>query len=135
MSSSDSGRIRKRMPQKNCRNQKRRRNGNPPSPAGAHIQGNQNQKHLHLRLSLQMFLMLRKQSRSYNPPSPSLEKEGCYRPNSDDAAGRLWKFQILVPILAFLILSPLSKISFAQKDLGVPVREGICWSAFVGPGK
>ncbi len=82
-----------------------------------------------------MFLMLRKQSRSHNPPSPSLKKEGCYRPNSDDAAGRLWKFQFLIPILAFLILSPLSNISFAQKDLGVPVREGICWGTFVGPGK
>ena len=82
-----------------------------------------------------MFLMLRKQSRSDHPICPSLKKRGCYRPKSDHGAGRLWKFQILVPILAFLVLSSLSKNSFAQKDLGVPVREGICWSTFVGPGK
>lgn len=43
--------------------------------------------------------------------------------------------RFLIPILVFLILSPLSKISFAQKDLGVPVREAICWGTFVGPGK
>jgi hypothetical protein len=47
----------------------------------------------------------------------------------------LFKFQFLVPILAFLVLSCLSKKSFTQRDLGVPVREGICWSTFVGPGK
>jgi hypothetical protein len=45
------------------------------------------------------------------------------------------KFQFLIPILAFLILSLLSKISFAQKDLGVPVREAVCWGTFAGPGK
>jgi len=60
---------------------------------------------------------------------------GCYRPKPDHGAGRLWKFRFLIPILAFFILSSLSKISFAQKDLGVPVREGICWSTFLGPGK
>jgi len=43
--------------------------------------------------------------------------------------------RFLIPILVFLILSPLSEISFAQKDLGVPVREAICWGTFVGPGK
>jgi hypothetical protein len=43
--------------------------------------------------------------------------------------------RFLIPILVFLILSLLSKISFAQKDLGVPVREAICWGTFVGPGK
>ncbi len=43
--------------------------------------------------------------------------------------------RILIPVLAFSLLSPLSKNSFAQRDLGVPVREAIIWSAFVGPGK
>jgi hypothetical protein len=40
-------------------------------------------------------------------------------------------------VLLFVFLAPslFSKISFAQKDLGVPVREAICWGAFVGPGK
>jgi outer membrane protein assembly factor BamB len=38
-------------------------------------------------------------------------------------------------LFAFLTLSSFPKISFAQKDLGVPVREAICWGAFVGPGK
>jgi outer membrane protein assembly factor BamB len=43
--------------------------------------------------------------------------------------------RILIPFLAFLILNPLPKISLAQQDLGVPVREAICWGTFVGPGK
>jgi hypothetical protein len=47
----------------------------------------------------------------------------------------LWGFQFLVLLFAFLSLSLFSKISFAQKDLGTPVREAICWGAFVGPGK
>ena len=63
------------------------------------------------------------------------QKGACYRSKLDDGAGRLWKFQFLVPILAFLVLSCLPKHSFTQRDLGVPVREGICWSTFVGPGK
>jgi hypothetical protein len=82
-----------------------------------------------------MFLMHRKQNRLLNPLPSRFGKAGSRLQKSDDGAGQLWKFQFLVPILAFLILSPLSKISFAQKDLGVPVREGICWSTFVGPGK
>ncbi len=49
--------------------------------------------------------------------------------------GRLRKFQFPVLFLLFLIMCPLSEISFAQKDLGVPVRESICWGTFVGPGK
>jgi len=49
--------------------------------------------------------------------------------------GRLGGFRFLIPILAFLILNPLPKISFAQQDLGIPVREAIIWGAHVGPGK
>ncbi len=79
--------------------------------------------------------MLRKQSRSYNSPSPSFRKGRRRRPKSDYGAGQLWKFRFLIVILAFLIPSSFSKVSFAQKDLGVPVREGICWGTFVGPGK
>jgi outer membrane protein assembly factor BamB len=41
----------------------------------------------------------------------------------------------LIPILAFLFLNPLVTISFAQRDLGIPVREAIIWGAYVGPGK
>jgi streptogramin lyase len=47
----------------------------------------------------------------------------------------LWNFGFLVPFLAFLFLSCLPKHSFTQRDLGVPVKEGICWNTFVGPGK
>jgi hypothetical protein len=43
--------------------------------------------------------------------------------------------RILIPVLAFSILSPLPKDSFAQRDLGIPVREAIMWGAHVGPGK
>ena len=82
-----------------------------------------------------MSLMLRKQKRFDSFPCSSLKKRGCCRPKPDDGSRRLWKFQFLVPILAFLVLSCLSKHSFTQRDLGVPVSEGICWSAFVGPGK
>ncbi len=31
--------------------------------------------------------------------------------------------------------SILPEISFAQRDLGVPVREAMCWGAYVGPGR
>jgi hypothetical protein len=43
--------------------------------------------------------------------------------------------RFLISILAFIILNSLPKISFAQRDLGIPVREAICWGAHVGPGK
>ncbi len=32
-------------------------------------------------------------------------------------------------------MSPLPRTASAQKDLGVPVREAVCWGAFAGPGK
>ncbi len=43
--------------------------------------------------------------------------------------------RFLIPILAFFILIPFPKASFAQRDLGIPVREAIVWGAYVGPGK
>ena len=43
--------------------------------------------------------------------------------------------RLFIPILAFFILSILPKISFAQRDLGIPVREPVVWGAYVGPGK
>lgn len=79
--------------------------------------------------------MLRKQSQSLNALPLPFRKGQRRLLRQDDGAGRLPEFQFLVPILAFLILSALSRISFAQKDLGVPVRESICWGTFVGPGK
>ncbi len=78
--------------------------------------------------------MLRRQNRSYNPPSPPFSR----RPNrasGPEGKGGLGGFRFLIPILAFLILNPLPKISFAQRDLGIPVREAIIWGAYVGPGK
>lgn len=43
--------------------------------------------------------------------------------------------RILIPVLAFSLLSPLPKNSFAQRDLGIPVREAIIWGGHVGPGE
>jgi outer membrane protein assembly factor BamB len=43
--------------------------------------------------------------------------------------------RLFIPILAFFILNSLPKSSFAQQDLGIPVREAIIWGAYVGPGK
>ena len=63
-------------------------------------------------------------------------KEGERRfPKPDHGTRRLRGFRFLVLLFAFLILGSLSNISFAQKDLGVPVREAVCWGTFVGPGK
>ena len=44
-------------------------------------------------------------------------------------------FRRFIPILAFFILSIFPKILFAQRDLGIPVREPIIWGVYVGPGK
>ena len=79
--------------------------------------------------------MLLKQSRSFNPLCPLFRKVRRRVLKSDYGAGWLGRFRFLILILAFLILSPLPKTSFAQKDLGVPVREAACWGTFVGPGK
>jgi hypothetical protein len=43
--------------------------------------------------------------------------------------------RLFIPILVFFILNSLPKISFAQRDLGIPVREPVIWGAYVGPGK
>ncbi|MGZ3535942.1 MAG: hypothetical protein ACXU9K_12055, partial [Thermodesulfobacteriota bacterium] len=43
--------------------------------------------------------------------------------------------RFFIPIMTFLILSLLPKISSAQKDLGIPVKDAILWTSFVGPGK
>ena len=67
--------------------------------------------------------------------TPSSRKGERGLPKPDHGAGWLCRFRVLVLFLAFLTLGPFSKISFAQKDLGVPVREAICWGTFVGPGK
>jgi len=56
-------------------------------------------------------------------------------PNQDHGARRLFVFRFLALLFSFLTLSTFSKISFAQKNLGVPVKEAICWGTFVGPGK
>jgi hypothetical protein len=43
--------------------------------------------------------------------------------------------RLYIPILVFFILSILPQILFAQRDLGIPVREPVVWGAYVGPGK
>jgi outer membrane protein assembly factor BamB len=45
------------------------------------------------------------------------------------------KLRFLIFILLVLLLIPLQNISFAQRDLGIPVREAIIWGTHVGPGK
>jgi len=67
--------------------------------------------------------------------TPPFRKRERLLPKPDYGAGRLCGFRFLVLLFAFLTLGPFPKISFAQKDLGVPVREAICWGTFVGPGK
>lgn len=90
--------------------------------------------------------MSRKQNPSYNSSSPLLRKGGrraiaylrrntSLRRASLATARGMGGFQSLIPILAFLILSSFSETLFAQRDLGVPVREAIVWGAYVGPGK
>jgi len=78
--------------------------------------------------------MLRRQNRSYNPPSPPFSRRPK-RASGPEGKGGLGGFRFLILLLAFLILNPLPKISFAQRDLGIPVREAIIWGAYVGPGK
>ncbi len=45
------------------------------------------------------------------------------------------KLRFLIFILVVLLSIPLQNISFAQRDLGIPVREAIVWGTYVGPGK
>jgi outer membrane protein assembly factor BamB len=41
----------------------------------------------------------------------------------------------LFTIFTLILLSLYPGISFAQRDLGIPVREAICWGVHAGPGK
>lgn len=41
----------------------------------------------------------------------------------------------LIPILILIVLDLSLKTSFAQHNLGTPVREAMVWGAYVGPGK
>jgi hypothetical protein len=66
---------------------------------------------------------LLKQDPSYNPPFPPFSKGG------------LGGFRFLIFILLVFLLILLQSISFAQRDLGIPVREAIIWGTYVGPGK
>jgi len=87
--------------------------------------------------------MSRKQSRLDNLPfSPFRGSrrriKTCLRRNTScrqTALATVRGFRFLILILAFLILSPVLDTSFAQRDLGIPVREAIVWGAHVGPGK
>ena len=64
-----------------------------------------------------------------------MHRAGLEWKRPDYGAGRLRGFRSLIPILAFLILSPFSETSFAQRDLGIPVKEPVVWGAYLGPGK
>jgi outer membrane protein assembly factor BamB len=44
-------------------------------------------------------------------------------------------FRLFIQLLAFFILTILPQILFAQRDLGIPVREPVIWGVYVGPGK
>ena len=104
-----------------------------------------------------MFLMLRRQNRSHNPlcsrsVTKDLDRRRTFRKGEHRRsrcsvaealehrrpgyiAEQLGEFKFLIFILTFFILCILSTISFAQQNLGIPVREAICWGIFVGPGK
>jgi hypothetical protein len=43
--------------------------------------------------------------------------------------------RFLIPLFTLIALNLLPEESFAQRDLGMPVREAISWGAYVGPGK
>jgi hypothetical protein len=43
--------------------------------------------------------------------------------------------RFLIPIFVLITLILQSDISFAFRDLGVPVKEAVCWGTYVGPGK
>ena len=58
-----------------------------------------------------------------NPPFPPFAK------------GRVGRVTFLPFIFIFFLLSPLTETSFAQRDLGIPVKEAILWGAYGGPGK
>jgi outer membrane protein assembly factor BamB len=46
-----------------------------------------------------------------------------------------WLTRFLIPILIFITLSFQQETSFAQHDLGIPIKDAICWGVHVGPGK
>ena len=43
--------------------------------------------------------------------------------------------QFLITIFVVILLSFHQETSFAQQDLGIPVKEAICWGVHAGPGK
>jgi hypothetical protein len=43
--------------------------------------------------------------------------------------------RFFISLLVFLVLNCPLNTSFAQRDLGIPVKDVICWGAYVGPGK
>ena len=43
--------------------------------------------------------------------------------------------RFVIPIFIFITLSLQYKILYAFQDLGIPVKEGACWGAYLGPGK
>jgi len=43
------------------------------------------------------------------------------------------RFLLLISLV--FILPPFSKTAFAQRNLGVPVKDAMVWAGFVGPGK
>ena len=77
---------------------------------------------------------LRRQNRTYNPPYPPFVKKGGERLRTFGKDG-LRGFRFFIPILLFFILSPFPQFSFAFRNLGVPVKEGISWGVYAGPGK
>ena len=75
----------------------------------------------------------RRQNQAYNPNSPPLKKGG--EGLKTFGKGKLGGFRFFIPILLFFILSPFPQFSFAFRNLGVPVKEGISWGSYAGPGK
>ena len=78
----------------------------------------------------------------YNIPSPSGAKVGLWtaaplfrKVGTTRNRGGLGGYGFLISFLVFFLLGPLSKTSFAQRDLGIPVKEAMIWGTHVGPGK
>jgi len=49
--------------------------------------------------------------------------------------GFLTHIKFLFPLVAFILLATFPRISYAFRNLGIPVKEAVLWGAHAGPGK
>jgi outer membrane protein assembly factor BamB len=48
---------------------------------------------------------------------------------------KFWLTRSLILIFSLAIMGLSPRISFAIRDLGIPIRDAICWGVYAGPGK